>query len=209
VYPPADDFFRLAHHDVTGKPRLHAAATGLGLAAALLGELMIDGGIELHDGTLRVIDASPPRDALAHATLDQLIAQPQHQGVRVWLDFLRRGAYDSVAQRMWRGGHVRQETSRRLLRRVVTWVPTDVNTAAWPWARLSNALYRQEPVDETDVFLLGLAAATGLEADLLDSGPSSAESYLRRLLASMPAQFQELLAYTRAAVGDAVLSYRG
>lgn len=208
MYPLADEFFRLAHNDVTGKPRLHTAATGLGLAAGLLGELLMTRRIDLQGGQLRVVDQTPPADALAHATLDQLQAQPQHHGVRIWLDFLRRSAYDEVAQRLWRGGHVRQETSRRLLKQVVTWVPTDVNLAAWPWARLSNSLHRHEPVEQPDIVLIGLAAATGLDEDLLAGGPGSAAQYQRRLITSLPAPMQELLAYTHAAVGDAVLSYR-
>ena len=209
MYPLADEFFRLAHNDVTGKARLHAAATGLGLAAALLGELMFIRRIDLQSGLLRVTDPAPPQDALAHSTLDQLQAQAQNHGVRIWLDFLRRSAYDEVAQRLWRAGHVRQETSRRLLRQVVTWVPTDVNLAAWPWARLSNSLVRHEPIELPDIFLIGLAGATGLDEDLLAGGPATAVQYQRRLIASLPAPMQELLAYTHAAVGDAVLSYRG
>lgn len=208
MYPLADEFFRLAHNDVTGKPRLHTAATGLGLAAGLLGELMVARRVELEGGLLRVVDPAPPQDALAHATLDQLQAQSQHHGVRIWLDFLSRGAYDGVAQRLWRAGHVRQETSRRLLRQVVTWVPTDVNLAAWPWARLSNALHRHEPLEQPDIFLIGLATATGLDEDLLAGSPGSSAQYQRRLITSLPASMQELLAYTHAAVGDAVLSYR-
>lgn len=208
MYPLADEFFRLAHNDVTGKPRLNAGAAGLGLAAALLGELMFARRITLQRGMLEVLDPSPPQDAVAHAILDQLIAQPQHLGVRIWLDFLSRGAYEEVAKRLWRAGHVRPETSRRLLRQVVTWVPADVNTAAWPWARLSHSLHRQEPLDQPDVFLVGLAAATGLDEDLLKGGPPAAPPYLRRLLATASAPLHELLAYTQAAVGDAVLSYR-
>jgi hypothetical protein len=208
VYPLADEFFRLAHNDVTGKPRLHATATGLGLAAALLGELMATRSIDLRDGLIRILDRSPPQDSLAHATLDQLVAQSQHQEVRVWLDFLSRDACEGVAQRLWRAGHVRQETSRRFLRQVVTWVPADVNAAAWPWARLSHGLHHREPLEQSDVFLIGLAAATGLDEDLLEGGPSATPTYLRRLAASAPAAQQELFAYTHAAVGDAVLNYR-
>ena len=207
MYPLADEFFRLAHNNVTGKPRLHSRATELGLAAALLGELIFGNRIALHRGVLEVVDDRPPRDAVAHDALDQLITQPQHTAVRVWLDFLSRGAYEGVTQRLWRAGHLRPETTRRRLRRAVTWVPTDVNTAAWPWARLSHGIAGQEPLDQADAFLIGLAAATGLDEDLLENGGTTAQ-YLRRLIATAPQQVQELLAHTHAAVGDAVLSYR-
>jgi Golgi phosphoprotein 3 (GPP34) len=208
VYPLADEFFRLAHNDVTGKPRLHPRATELGLAAALLGELLFGNRITLHRGVLEVVDDTPPRDAVAHDALDQIVTQPQHTAVRVWLEFLSHGAYQGVAQRLWRAGHLRPETSRRLLRQVVTWRPTDVNTAAWPSARLSHSLSREEPLDQADTFLAGLATATGLDEDLIERGNPGAHHYLRRLVATAPQQVRELLAHTHAAVGDAVLSYR-
>jgi hypothetical protein len=208
VYPLADEFFRLAHNDVTGKTRLHARATELGLAAALLGELLFSNRITIHRGVLEVVDDTPPRDAVSHDALDQLVTQPQHTAVRVWLDFLSRGAYEGVAQRLWRAGHLRPETTRRLLRQIVTWVPTDANTAAWPWARLSHSLARQEPLDQADTFLIGLAASTGLDEDLMERGNATAHQHLRRMIATAPQQVQELLAHTHAAVGDAVLSYR-
>jgi transcriptional regulator with XRE-family HTH domain len=39
----ADDLWLLAHHDVTGRPNLHARAAGLGLAGGLLAELVLAG----------------------------------------------------------------------------------------------------------------------------------------------------------------------
>ncbi len=210
MHPLADEFFRLAHNDVSGRPRLNARATELGLASALLAELVTARRISLRRGLIDVVDDTPPRDAVSHAALDQLVSQPQHTAVRTWLDFLSRGAYDGVAQRLWRAGHIRPEKTRRLLRQVTLWVPTDVNTAAWPWARLSHSLSRFEPLDAADAFLLGLAAATGLDQDLLEGGPQAAQQHqqLRRLVSLAPAPLQELLAHTHAAIGDAVLSYR-
>jgi len=208
VHPPADEFFRLAHHEITGRTRLSPQATGFGLAAAMLAELMAVGSISLRRSTLRILDPAPPRDVLQHTTLDHLRAHPEHDGVRIWLDYLRHHSYEDVAHRMERGGHVRKEASRRLLRQVVTWVPTDSNAAAWPWARLSGSLFRHEPVDATDCLLLGLAVATGLDEELLDGRPAATRRYLDSLLAAMPAQLQELLAHTHTAIGDAVLSYR-
>ena len=205
----ADEFFRLAHHDTTGKPLLHPRATDLGLAAALLGELFAGRKIVIQDGRLYPWQRTPPSDALAHATLDQLLAQPQHTEVRVWLGFLGASAYASVADRLWRAGHVRPVTGKRLLRRdTVTYVPTDLLTAAGPWVHLTSILRRGEPVGWPEGFLLCLTAATGLDAFLLRDLPSEAVDHCRRLCAAAPAPISELTAITAAAVGDAVLSYR-
>ena len=204
----ADEYFRLAHHDTTGKPLLHPRATSLGLAAALLGELLCTKKITVADGQVYPLDRTPPCDALAHATLDQLAAQPQHTAVRTWLEFLSTSAYADVAGRLWRAGHVRPVEGRRLLRHTVTYVPTDLLTAAGPWIQLTSILRRSEPVTWADGFLLCLAAATGLDAQLLRDLPPQAAERVKRLFVSAPGPTGELLAATAAAVGDAVLSYR-
>jgi hypothetical protein len=206
----ADEFFRLAHHDSTGTPRLHARATDLGLAAALLGELVCERKIYLRDGHLCVWERTPPSDALAHATLDQIIAQPQHTGVRTWLGFLAERAYGDVAGRLVRAGHVRPVAGRRLLRRpvVVAYEPTDLLVAAGPWLSLTSILSRGEAVSLPQGFLLCLAAATGLDVYLLRDLPSAASRHSQRLVAAAPDQIRELTAITAAAVGDAVLAYR-
>jgi hypothetical protein len=46
----ADDLYVLAHHDVTGRPFLQARALGIGLAGALLAELVLAGAIRVPDG---------------------------------------------------------------------------------------------------------------------------------------------------------------
>lgn len=182
---------------------------GLGLAAALLGELLWVRRISVRDGLLWVVDKTPPSDVVTHTVLEQLVAQPQHTTVRIWLDFLARDAADLVAQRLWRAGHVRREVSRRLLRADgVRWVPVDWNTAHWPTARLSIHLRDRARMTQTDVFLAGLVAATGLDEGLLQKAPASSHDYLRQVIAALPAPVRELVTHTEVAVGQAVLSYR-
>ncbi|MBT8227472.1 MAG: GPP34 family phosphoprotein [Dactylosporangium sp.] len=204
----ADEFFRLAHHDTTGRPLLHPRATSLGLATALLGELLGSKKILVQERHVYPLNRTPPDDALTHATLDQLIAQPQHTDVRTWLEFLSASGYADVAGRLWRAGHLRPVAGRRRLRQTVTYVPTDLLVAAGPWIRLTEILRRGEAVYWADGFLLCLAAATGLDAHLLRDGPPKAAEHLQRLCAAAPGQIGELMAITAAVVGDAVLSYR-
>ncbi|GAA3766807.1 hypothetical protein GCM10022225_61440 [Plantactinospora mayteni] len=205
----ADDFWRLSHHDVSGKPRLNGRAAGLGLAAALLAELMWAGKIDVRDGTLWVVDKRPPADVLEHTVLEQLLAEPQHTTVRIWLDFLAKDAVEQVAQRLWRAGHLRKETSWRLLRPAgVRWVPVDWNAAHWPTARLSIHLRDRTPMKPADAFLASLAAATGFDEDLLEDAPAAGREYLRYLTATAAPPLRELLVRTEAAVGESVLSYR-
>jgi hypothetical protein len=210
----ADDFFRLAHHDVTGQPRLSVAARGLGLAAAVLGELAFARRLVVRGGSVVVCAGAALADPLAHAVLNQITADVAQDralaDVRVRLEGLRRDAYMQVAHRLWQTRAVeRVESGFRLWgRRPVLWVPTDMNRAAWPWARLSTRLRAGERLDEFDSVLAGLANATGLGWLLLDDAAPGAHDYLERLVATPHPELGDLLAHTKAAVGDAVLAYR-
>jgi hypothetical protein len=205
----ADDFFRLAHHDVTGRLRLHARAVEIGLAAALLGELISDRRVEVRNGVLVVVDRTPPTDAVAHAVLDTLVMEAERHTVRNWLAFLSQDARRQVAERLLRAGQLQRVTSRRLLRPSQTvYVPTDMNKAAWPWLSLSMRLRQEQPFDYESACLAGLTLATGLDKFVLEGAPPRASEYLRHIEAGLWPPIRELFAHTKAAIGDAVLAHR-
>ncbi len=110
-------------------PRRQAAAARrrhrLGLAAALLGELILTGHLDVRQGRVTVRASAAPEDALAHTVLDHLIGEPIDHPVRTWLSFLARTAHADVALRLRRAGHVREQMSRHRFRRTVRYVPTD------------------------------------------------------------------------------------
>ena len=201
----ADEFFLIAHNDSRGKAKLHPSATGLGLAGALLGELVLFGQITVSNGLLTVVDRRPPADALSHTVLDQLIGESQHQAVRTWLSFLAQSATTSVGERLARAGVLRRQESRRLLRTSVSYVPIDLNAVAWPSTRLQALLERADPPSVADGALLGLVAAAGLTREVLWSAGPRAHHRLGALIQSLPAPLKELVAHTEAAVGAAVL----
>lgn len=201
----ADEFFLVAHNDSRGKAKLHPAATGLGLAAGLLGELVLFGRITVSGGLVTVLDRRPPADALAHTVLDQLIGEPQHQAVRTWLSFLAQTGVSSVGERLARAGVLRRQESRRLLRTSLSYVPVDLNAAAWPATRLRTLLERPEPPSVPDALLLGLVAATGLTREVLWSAGPLAHHRLGVVVPALPAPLKELVGHTEAAVGAAVL----
>ncbi|NJP35819.1 GOLPH3/VPS74 family protein [Micromonospora thermarum] len=206
----ADDFFRLAHDDVTGRPRLRPKAVGIGCAAALLTELVNTRHITVADNRVTVVNKQPPADSLAHVVLDQLIAEAgREHNVRTWLAFLAGQAPEQVAHRLLRAGHVRMEAVRRLGRQTgVLYVPLDMNVAARPWALLSHSLRRHDPLDYESLCLAGLALATGLDAFLLDGAPAATFDYLRQAVGTLCPPMRELLFHTHAAIGDAVLAHR-
>ncbi|MGI5151437.1 GOLPH3/VPS74 family protein [Plantactinospora sp. CA-294935] len=205
----ADDFFRLAHHDVDGRPRLHARAIEIGLAAALVGELMFAQRVEIRDGVLVVVNRTPPDDALSHTVLDALVREAERHGVRTWLEYLSQEARTQVTGRLVRAGHLKAVSARRFLApTVTTFVPTDMNKAAWPWLSLSMRLRDGMPLDFQRACLAGLTVATGLDKWLLDGANPATYAYLRHVVSRLWPPMRELLAHTEAAIGTAVLSHR-
>ncbi|MFD0884946.1 GPP34 family phosphoprotein [Streptosporangium algeriense] len=200
----ANDLFFVMHDNATGRMRVHARLAGLGLAAAILGELMLAGRttVGLAAGQIRVVvlDTAPPEDALTRTALNHIIAEPSHR-FHTWLQFLARTALADVAARMTADGLLRPP-GRRLSRRQA---PVDVNVAAWPGGRVNLAIERRKPLNVQDSVLLGLLVATGGSRLVLwEQNPG----YLSDSIAALPAQLQELIAQTEAAVGDSIISRR-
>lgn len=207
--PVADDFYRLTHHDVTGRPHLSGRATGLGMAAALLGELTLSGNLWIKDNIVSVRAHRAPADALAHTLLAQLAARPHYTDAARWVRLLAPTATAEVAKRLSRQGHLRLRTTRRLLAgRAVSYVPTDMNTAAAPWAVLSTRLRHQLPLNPAEAFLAGLCAATGLESHLIDLARPESRTHLSAVVDALRPPLRELVQLTHVAVGDAVLASR-
>src|ERR1700722_5262358 len=83
-----DDLYLMAHSDRTGRPYLQPRATGIGLAGALLAELLLAGGISLSsDGTLRATVVTPA-DQLTGQVQGQITAEREVLPAREWLQFL-------------------------------------------------------------------------------------------------------------------------
>lgn len=205
----ANELFWITHRDLTGQPRLHPKAMGLGLAAGLLGELVLAEHLFLAGRTLTVMDPRSPADVLAHSTLDQIVAESGVRDLRAWLAFLARDAEDAVGQRLWRDGLVDRQV-HRWRRPSVRYLPRDKLAGARPLTRLYIGLTRDEPLSVLDTTLAGLVAALGLTRTVLfDAGPSG--DSVRRLHArvvALPQPLRDLVVQTEAAVGDLVLSHR-
>ena len=198
----ADQYFLIAHEDRTGRSRLHPRATGLGLAAALLGELVLEGRIGITDGDLLILDRHPPTDALAHDILDLLIAQP-----RAHVAVMR------VGERLSRLGAVDVVTRRRMLSTETLYMPNTAeqrNAAAWAPARLANLLMRGMEMSVSDRLLVGLIAATGLTRHVLYDYEVHRHAFLMlpNAVHSLPGDLYELVEYTEASVGSVLTAGR-
>ncbi len=199
----ADDFFLLAHDNVTGRPRLHARVTGIGLAGALLTELILLGRTDLRAGVLVAVDDRRPADPLLAGLLGRIAAEQQPHQVGAWLAFLAPGVAAEVGQRAARNGLL-VRASRRGLGRGIRWAPADSSAAAWPAARLRMLLARAEPMSVGDVSLAGLAVACGLVEYLLWDVPPQARQYLDYVVSTLAVPLRELVTETETAARNAV-----
>jgi hypothetical protein len=205
----ASDYYLIAHSDTTGRPRLHPRAVGLGLAAGLLGELIVCERISMINGVLTVWDGRQPEDALARTVLEQIIQERQHRSVRTWLDYFALDAAGMVAERLTRAGVLARDDYRTvLLRRRTVYEPVDMSVAFTPQARLHTALSRLLPLTLRDATLAALVAATGLLDEVLWDSDQNARRYLTDLRACLPGPQQELAAHTEAALGAHVGAHR-
>jgi len=203
----ADQYFLIAHEDRTGRSRLHPRATGLGLAGALIGELILEGRVGVADGDLIILDRHPPTDALAHDILDLLIAQSRHRDVRTWLAFLSQDAAARVGERLMRLGAVEPVVRRRMLSTQTLYMPNSAeqrNAAAWAPARLANLLVRGIEMSVSDRLLVGLIAATGLTRHVLYDFEMHRHAFqtLPNAVESLPSDLRELVEITEASVGS-------
>jgi len=205
--PIANDFFLLAHDDVTGKPRLHPKVAGIGLASALLDDLMLYGWVDVRAGVLLPATAAPIPEPLLERVFAPIRAERPAQSIRTWLDSLSGVATDGVPARLAEAGILVAARSWGL-RRTTRWVPADISAAAWPAARVRLHLVKGGPMTLPDVLLAGLAVACGLDRQVLWDAPPRARQYLDHLRANLPGPLRELLAETESAVGDAVLTRR-
>jgi hypothetical protein len=209
----ADQFFLIAHEDRTGRSRLHPRATGLGLAAGLIGELVMQGRIRALEGELFVVNPEPPGDALSHGVLDLLLAQPQHRELRTWLTFLAQDAAERVGERLIRSGVVEPVTRRRLLGSQTLYLLRDSdqrNAAAWLQVRLANILVQGRVVDLADQALAGLVVATGLTRHVLWNSTVHRPglTHLHTVVEALPSDLRELVDHTEAAIGTVLAAGR-
>lgn len=202
----ADEFFFIVHDGQTGKLRLHARAAGLGLAGALVGELVLSGNVDVASGTLTLVESGPPEDDLAYRVLRQLRAERQNRSLHTWLAFLAQGSVERVGVRLTRAGQVEPTKSRRPWGTAVRYLPTDLNAAVWPADRLNQLVRRGDPLNFSDAMLAGLVAVTGLTKHVWWDGDTVTLRQIAAAVASLPMSLREVLAHTEAAVGDATLS---
>ncbi|SES49301.1 GPP34 family phosphoprotein [Actinokineospora terrae] len=164
----ADEFFLAGLDDMTGEQRLEPQALAAGLAAAVLGELVLTRHMVVEAGALRVADVA--------------VADGLQEKVRLWVrkdrsvvlarDWIMvlvgRDIATLVRHRMLAAGKVVRTSRKRLLRKPLElYVPPSLSTAAAAGVRIAGNLSVPRPLSTPDLLLAGLLRATGRDREIL------------------------------------------
>jgi hypothetical protein len=224
----ADDLWMTAHDKPNGSSLLQPKPLGIGLAAALLCELVLTnwivevdeaGMLHLHPDAERY---GLPEDVATSGVLSQLLheaslirsrnhrhSQSSGLGVDEWIQHLAaEDAQRLVEQRLAGGSHVRQETRGGMFRASRTvFVPESSSTSGWPAARVKRLIEDGGELSETDLSLAGLIIAVGLDKEAFEGMGRRAREYLmRHTQARMRRQLRELIVRAETAVGRIVMT---
>nr|CEL23009.1 hypothetical protein [Kibdelosporangium sp. MJ126-NF4] len=199
-------------------PRLLPVVLSIGLAGALLAELMLDNRLGQVEGYILAANPRALRgrhrsvgvsDSVSEEFLEQIADHPG-QSVSAWLSQLRHSSTEGVTERLRAAGVLRQVVLRRWWGGVaVEYQAVDPDQALRPEARiLGVASRRTSDTSLPAAVLVGLSDATGLRDKLPVWGQSSAEVKVRmsRLRDTLPAPLRGLLADVETTVGAAMLS---
>jgi hypothetical protein len=200
----ADDLYLLAHNDINGKPYLQPRAIGIGLAGALLAELMLSGNIQVTPDGIAVADLAPPADELALHVLDLVTGEHEDHSLREWLLYIARTTAEDVAGRLEQDGYLVRRGSRWRSR----WMPVDADSAFAPLLRARSALDTSRPLTMHGAVLAGLVTACGLGFRLAQYAPPRAGRTVEQAVAQLEPGPRELIAQTQATVDGALLAHR-
>ncbi|GAA3697319.1 hypothetical protein GCM10022224_074020 [Nonomuraea antimicrobica] len=182
----------------------------MGLAGALLGELVLHRRIVVRGVRLHMSDSRPVKESVADRALADLGNSPHHTDVRTWLAYLAQRSLEEVSGRLLTAGLLERESRRLLKRQKFRFFATDFSHAVWPATRLRLALGQCRPLSPQDMALATLVDACDLTDTVLDDPDNrrASRDYLTTLLATMPQPLRDLSRQVHAAVGDSVLTYR-
>jgi hypothetical protein len=134
---------------------------GLGVAAALLAELVLANYIRITNSRIEVAYRHYAPEAREHADmLSRIIAEPQHH-LPVWLAYFAQTSTDIVQERLVARRFMHIE-SRGVIRSKQSYVPVDPMAVEWRSLRIARVISRRDIRTWEDLTIIGLIVATGL-----------------------------------------------
>jgi hypothetical protein len=164
----------LLGHDEHGTPHIHLPSLNIGLAGAVLAELVMAERITLRGGIICVYDRTGVGEPLLDATRTAIAGERSQRLLPIWLRWIADGVYERTTGAMIAAGLVVREVSRRhLLGRQERYRPTDSLIASRVRGAVSYAVRGHDSPDWQCVALCGLLGVLGLQDVLYLAGSSS------------------------------------
>ncbi len=200
--PPPDrlaDLWWLMAHDERGNPRLGHNHLALGLAAAVVGELMTQSSALINADCLVAdpVVAHPLADMVEAA--GRRIARP----TRVWVEWLAQERRDRTEQDVL----ARLTSYGRLVKRGRNLVAVDAMTGFAPIGALISAIGTHLPVSDPIRLLAGIALCCGL-APLVGTGDGDMARPLQLLAMGLSTRLYAVVAATDDAVSGLAMRRR-
>jgi hypothetical protein len=166
----ADELLLLGYDDESGRETTSRIALDLGMVAAVLVELALQGRLVIVDGAVAVRDPSPTGDPVADDVLARIGAETPHSAAS-WMQRLRHGLRNRMLASLVERGVIREQDESALDVITLHRYPTvDPAPEADTRARLAAALMGDSVPDERTSALAALVAAVRMEPTLGLSG---------------------------------------
>ncbi|MEU6072520.1 GPP34 family phosphoprotein [Micromonospora sp. NPDC047074] len=216
--PLRDELYLLAHNDDTGQPHIHRQALALGLAGAVLIDLVLTGRTALNGDTsgvgvqrVRLNIDRPVGDLIADTALTSLRHTHPAPPLRNWIRGFADHLYERTRAGLHAAGILRHTSRRRLggLIRADTYLPTHNRWPVIARARLRFLADGREQPDNHTAALAGLVVALHLTHHLYLSDTATVTAQLRAIADQHHRPVRDITAAVDAAVGDlATATYR-
>lgn len=175
----ADELLLLAYDDVTGRCSVPPIALDLGMAAAILVDLVLHGRVEVIDGAVVPLDPSPTGHGVADEVLRRIHGELP-QPAAFWLQRLRHGLRQHVLESLVALGTIRdQDDTAWDVLRVHHYPAVDPTVEAEVRGRLAQALSGTSVPDERTAALAALIATVRMEPTLGVTGEAAASAHRR------------------------------
>ncbi len=175
----AEELLLLAYDDETGRSSVSHIGLDLGMAAAVLVDLVLRGRVEVDEQLLVATDPAPTGDAVADDVLARIAAEPPRT-VASWLQRLRHGLRQRVLAELCARGVIRHQDETALEHIHLHRYPTvDPSVERDTRARLAGALVGPTVPDERTAALATLVAAVRMEPTLGLAGDDIVQAHRR------------------------------
>ncbi|HKN51570.1 MAG TPA: GPP34 family phosphoprotein [Amycolatopsis sp.] len=190
-----DSFFFLGHDEFTGRAVLGRRTLGIGLAGAVLCDLLFADRITVDQRKVRPLTRHPPGIPTADAVFAEIVAEGRPHSVRDWVDHLRGHLPETTGKNLMALGLVTRQPDRLLMRRTHRYPPTDLLMSTAARSKARAAVFSVDQPDPHSACLALLAWTAGVD-DLCEPelSRSQVRAWMDETYRSLPRQIADVIA---------------